>query len=444
MKILIAHNFYQQPGGEDAVFRAEAALLERHGHTVTRFIAHNDQIDAMSKMRVAASTLWNRSMQRRLRDVVRRERIDVAHFHNTFPLISPAAFGAARSAGAAVVQTLHNHRFVCSNGILYRDGHLCGDCLGHPVAWRGVLRGCYRGSRAATAVVALMQATHRMKRTWHSDIDAYIAPSESTRGRLCGSGLPASRVIVKPHFVDPDPGIGIGDERCAVFVGRLSEEKGLRTLLRAWDLLPRPPRLKIIGDGPLADLLRPAPRNVEWLGRLPMEAAYDQIGRAAALIMPSECHETFGRVIAEAYAKGTPVIATKLGAAPEMVHPGITGFLCEPGDAHDLAIQVERSFVDPNILAEMRAAARREYEAHYHADSNYDQLMAIYRRALESRCGGFHAHAQAGVHHNELGRWEPVRLTVGRTAGAIRDARHVLPAALVSAADDGRRAGAAA
>lgn len=409
MRILIAHNYYQQAGGEDVVFEAEAALLERHGHDVVRHAVHNDAIREMGQLRLAARTVWSREGRRTIADLVREHRPDIVHFHNTFPLISPAAYGAAREAGAAVVQTLHNHRLACPNGVVCRDGHACLECVGRRFAWPGIAHACYRGSRKATAVVALMQLTHRALGTWQDDVDLYISPSASTRRILCSAGLPADRVIVKPHFVDPDPGIGNGDGGYFIYLGRLSEEKGLRTLLKAWASMRNPPLLKIAGDGPLAPLVREAGPQVQWLGRLPMTQAYDVVGGASALIFPSDCYETFGRAIAEAFAKGTPVIASRLGTSIEMIEPGRTGELFDPGDALDLASRVNELAAAPaDRLRQMRAAARHEYEAKYRADANYEQLVAAYNRALDQR----HRRAPAADHH-ELGRWAPRGLAAG-------------------------------
>lgn len=407
MRILIAHNYYQQPGGEDVVFEAEANLLESRGHTVIRYVVHNDQVNAMSRIRLAASAIWNRAIGHELYTLVKKEKIEIAHFHNTLPLISPAAYSAVRSAGAAVVQTLHNHRLICPKAVLYRDGKVCTDCVGRSFAWPGIVHGCYRGSHLATATVALVQLAHRAKGTYENDVDLYIAPSQSTMNRLTDF-LPRDRIVVKPHFIDPDPAPGEGQGGYAVFVGRLSPEKGVETLLQAWAKVHPPLRLTIIGDGPLASLLRLPPSGVQWLGRQPLDIAYKLIGDAAMLIFPSGCHETFGRSIAEAFAKGTPVIASNLGASPEMIDVGRVGLLFEPGNADDLARQITNLTSDPIRLRQMRSAARQEYEAKYNATSNYDQLVSIYARALSLRHRtNFAWPNQPQLHHDELGRREP-------------------------------------
>jgi glycosyltransferase involved in cell wall biosynthesis len=164
-----------------------------------------------------------------------------------------------------------------------------------------------------------------------------------------------------------------------------------------------------VGDGPLASLFEKPLANVDWLGRQPPDVVNRLMGDAAALIFPSECQETFGRVIAEAYAKGTPVIASNIGAAPEMVRPGVTGRLFQASNAEDLASQVNSSFSNIDSLRRMRPAARAEYEGRYHANSNHEQLLAIYERAL-----GMHQRsAQPHLHHDELGRWQPAGLAGG-------------------------------
>lgn len=393
MRILIAHNYYQQPGGEDGVYESEADLLESRGHDVTRFSIHNDRVNMMGKLAAARTTLFGGDATQELRDIVRRRQIDLVHFHNTFPLISPAAYAAVRAEGAAVVQTLHNHRVTCVNAVLSRDGKPCEKCLGKPLALPGVRHACYRDSKAASAVVAAMQTLHRARGTWRRDVDQYIAPSRSTRLRLGTNGLPLSRITVKPHFVSPDPGPAAGAGNHALFVGRLSFEKGLDVLLAAWQLLQQSIPLKIIGDGPLSPLLRNAPPHITWLGRQPATQVMHLIGDAALLISPSQCHETFGRVIAEAFSRGTPVLASNLGAAPEMITPDETGHLFTT--PRDLAARVDRLFSTPGALRRMRPAARHAFEANYHADANYPQLLAIYETALNRR----HRTAPIPGHH---------------------------------------------
>jgi glycosyltransferase involved in cell wall biosynthesis len=378
MKILLCHNYYQQPGGEDQSFAAEARLLETHGHDVQRFTLHNDSIDEMSHWDLARRTFWNRDTFHTLRRLIRRQRPDVMHCTNTFPLISPAAYYAARAEGVPVVQSLRNYRLLCPNALFLRDGKVCEDCLGKSVPWPGVLHGCYRDSRPASAVVAGMIAGHRAMRTWTRAVDLYFTLTEFARGKFIEGGLPADRIAVKPNFIDPDPGVGTGQGGYAIFVGRLSPEKGIETLLAAWKQMSAELPLRIVGDGPLLEQVRLAAASdphIESLGRRTPAEVLDLIGAASCLVMPSIWYETFGRTIIEAYAKGTPVVASRIGALAELVEEERTGLLFRPGDPADLAAKVQRN------LSHMRLEARREYQRKYTGTINYAQLMAIYHEA---------------------------------------------------------------
>lgn len=384
MKVLLCHNQYQQRGGEDEVFEAEARMLEEYGHAVIRYTRHNDAINDIGRWDVTCRTLWNRETYAGLRELIRQERPAVMHCTNTFPLISPAAYAAARAEGVAVVQGLHNYRLLCPSALFLRDGKVCEDCQGRAVAWPGVRHACYRGSRAASAVVAALNAVHRGLGTWRRGVDLYFTLTEFSRRKLVAGGLPADRIVVKPNCVHPDPGPGDGRGGYVVFVARLSAEKGIDTLLDAWRRLARPVLLKVIGDGPLADRVKAAaaanPR-VEYLGRRPLPEVLDVIGGASCLVMPSVWYETFGRTIIEAYAKGTPVVASRLGAMAELVDEGRTGLLFDAGDPDALAAAVDRLLADPAALARMRPACRQEFEAKYTAATNYRQLIGIYERA---------------------------------------------------------------
>ncbi len=385
MKILVVHNYYQQPGGEDRCLEAEVALLRAHGHEVVPFCAHNDAIDGMSRWDAAARTVWSRPAYRAIRDLIRAHRPQVAHFHNTFPLISPAAYYAARAEKVPVVQTLHNFRLLCPNALFYRDGRVCESCLGKSVPWPGVVHKCYRGSLGASAAVATMLTAHRALGTWREAVDVYIALTDFARRKFIAGGLPAGKVVVKPNFVAPDPGPGTGARGYAAFVGRLSAEKGIDTLLKAWEQIGGRVPLKIVGDGPLAATVAEAATKVpgvEWLGRQPPDAVNAVIGEALAVVVPSRCYETFCRVAVEAFAKGTPVIASGLGAMAEVVDHGRTGLHFTPGDAGELAAAVVRLAADAPEREQMRVAARQEFERKYTAAANYPMLRAIYEKAL--------------------------------------------------------------
>lgn len=381
----MAHNHYQYSGGEDRSFAAEEMLLRARGCQVVRYTLHNDQVKRMKRFALLMATLWNDDAYQSIRNIIRQEQPQVAHFQNTFPLISPAAYYAAKTEGIPVVQTLRNYRLLCPNALFFRDRGVCENCLGKSVPWPAVVYACYRGSRAVTGAVATMLTVHRTLGTWSRMVDVYIALTEFAREKFIEGGLPAEKIVVKPNFVYPDPGVENGKRKYALFVGRLSPEKGIRTLLNAWEVLKGSVALKIVGNGPLADEVQEASKHilgVEWLGQKDLEEVYSLMGDAAFLIFPSEWYETFGRVAIEAFAKGTPVLAANIGAVGEITEDGRTGLLFKPGDPEDLAAKVEWAWSHPEAMQAMGREARREYEEKYTAERNYKMLMDIYHRAI--------------------------------------------------------------
>jgi glycosyltransferase involved in cell wall biosynthesis len=393
MRILVVHNFYQQPGGEDQVFRDEAALLRQHGQDVSTLEFDNDAIAKMGaagRVALARKTIWNADSYARIRQTCQSFRAEVVHFHNTFPLVSPAGYAAARDAGAAVVQTLHNYRLICPAATLFRQGGVCEQCVGRAVPWPGVAHKCYRGSRSATAVTAGMLAWHRMRGTYRNAVDRYIALTEFARSKLIEGGLPPAKLVVKPNFV-PDLPEGSGSGDFVLFVGRLVLEKGIATLLSAWKL-PKSGalsglKLRIIGDGPLAEQVRAAAAEnpqVVYDGRRSPQEVCDALGQARLLVFPSQWYEGLPRTIIEAYAKGTPVLASRLGSMIELVQEGRTGGLFQPGDPADLIRQASLLVDNVAGLVELRRGARAAFLARYTADQNYRMLQAVYDQAVRA------------------------------------------------------------
>ncbi len=388
LKVLVVHNSYQQAGGEDVVCAAEAALLRQHGHEVVEYHEDNRRIQEMSRLAVAAQTLWSRPAHRKLLQLVRHVHPDVIHFHNTFLLISPSAYYASQEAGVPAVQTQHNYRVLCPAATFFRDGHVCEDCLDKTLPWPGVVHACYRGSRSQTAVVAAMLTVHRALKTWRDQVDLYLAVTDFSRRKFIAGGLPAEKVVVKPNFVHPDPGMKDGHGRYALFVGRLSPEKGLRTLLQAWEGVKDIP-LKLVGDGPLMDEVRAVVRAqtlgaVEVLGRRPQQEVLDLMHGASFLVFPSEWYECFPVTLAEAFACGLPAVVSSLGAMAEIVENGRTGLHFRPGDPEDLAAKVEWAWGHTREMTVMGREARRQYEQKYTAERNYQRLMEVYQMAIDS------------------------------------------------------------
>lgn len=383
MTILMVHEFYRLRGGEDRAFLAECELLESRGHRVVRFTEDNSRIASMGRLRLLGAALWNVRAAAALRRLMRRERPQLVHFHNLFPLLSASVLRAAQQCGVAVVQTLHNFRLLCVNGLLHRRGAPCQKCVGRRLPWHGVLYGCYRRDRAASAVAAVAGFAQRRLGAWHDGIDAYIVLSEFARAVLQRGGLPAERLHVRPNFVTPDPGLGDGGGGYVLYLGRLSEEKGLKVLLEAWKMLASPASLRIAGEGPLEAWVRSqTDERIRYLGALPHDAALEQLRRALLLAVPSTCYEGSPLAALEALAVGTPLLASRIGSLPELVEPGRTGWLAPPGDAASWAEVLAEALSDRDRLVRMRAGARSVYQSRYDGEAAYASLMEIYRRVL--------------------------------------------------------------
>jgi glycosyltransferase involved in cell wall biosynthesis len=388
MKILLIHSAYRLRGGEDSVLAAEGQLLRAAGHTVIEYLRDNSEISGYSTLKraiLAPRSVWAWDSYRQIKALLARERPDLAHFHNTFPLISPSAYYACREAGVPVIQSLHNPRLLCPAATLQRDHRACQDCMGKTFAWPAVLHGCYRGSRTQTGIVAAMLAIHWQFKTWERAVDRYVVFSEFYRRKFIEAGLPAEKIVVKPHFVE-DRGVRHTDGRYALFVGRLATEKGVDTLLEAWKGLRHIP-LMIRGDGQLLPRVQAFAREtggtVQILPRLDRDELAELMQGARFLVWPSEgYYETFGLVAAEAFSCGVPVLASRTGVMKEIVAEGRTGLHFTPADPADLAAKAEWAWDHPKEMEVLGRHARKEYETKYTAARNYELLMDIYRQVL--------------------------------------------------------------
>ena len=387
LSVLVIHNRYCSPGGEDAVVRAETELLRRAGHRVVQFTRINGSIARFSPWRKAAlfaGTTWNREVYRDLRRLIREEKPDVAHCHNLVPLISPSAYYACQDAGVPVIQTLHNYRLLCPKGTLYDDSRSCHDCLGSLM--HGVWRGCYRGSRLQTAALAGMLAIHRRLGTWQHCVGAYIALSRFSRSQLLAAGFPLAKVHVKPNFLSHEPKPRPGRGEYAVFVGRLSPEKGIMEMLKVWQHLTHIP-LKVIGDGPLlaeaVEFVEHSRCNhIQFLGARSPEQVLQHLRGALFLVFPSRWPEPFGLVLLEAAGCGVPALAARTGGVPEIVTDGETGLLFDPEDAGELATKACWAWAHPAEMESLGAGARQSYLRNFTAERNYQQLMNVYSSLL--------------------------------------------------------------
>lgn len=388
MRVLMLHNRYLFPGGEDLSYTTDVGLLQRAGHEVQTIEEHNDRIHRLGSLRSAARTVWSQEAYTRVRRELRQQRYDILHVQNFFPLLSPSVYYAARAEGVAIVQTLRNYRLLCPSSDLFRDRRPCELCVGKRIPWPGVLHACYRDSRAATVAVAAMLSVHRAMGTWTRCVDRYIALTPFGRDKFIQGGLPAAKIVVRPNSVCPDPGPGPGRGGFAVFVARLDEQKGVRTLLRAWRRVGSTLPLKIIGDGPLAPLVDEVVKtdaNVTWLGTLSWSDTIRVIGEADLLVFCAESYEGQPRVIVEALARGTPVIAPRLGAMAGMIDEGVAGRLFSAADPESLADAIQAVIAEQTTLALMRRAARQVFEERYAPATAATSLVKIYEAAIGAR-----------------------------------------------------------
>lgn len=382
MKILVLHNHYQQAGGEDRVFEAETVLLEAKGHHVIKYEISNDSIASMNAISVAQKTLWNRSTYSEIRNVIRSEKPHIAHFHNTLPLMSPSAYHAVKDESIAVVKTLHNYRLLCPNGLFFRDGHVCENCMGKFFPLPGIVHQCYRNSRRASAAVATMIAFHRLIGTWNKTIDLFIAPSEFARQKMIRGGMPERKIVVKPNFVYPEMGDSCNAAEFGLFVGRLSVEKGIRTVLDAWTKNSINFPLVIVGDGPEIDLAKTSHPQITALGWKTRQEVFALMKRASFLVFPSIWYENLPMTIIEAFSTGLPVIAGNLGSMRSIVDHERTGLLFTANDPLDLTKQIKWLLNNNEKRLWMGKEARKEFETRYSAEKNYETLMDIYKRAI--------------------------------------------------------------
>lgn len=393
-RVLLVHNHYRKgnPAGEDNAVAQEADLLRSAGVEVFTYFRSNDEVDEANVLRSAqvAAGMW-RSLrsQRDIAELIATHRPDVAHFHNTFPLISASGYVACRKAGIPVVQTLHNYRPLCAAATLYRNGAVCRECS-PPNFFPAIRHRCYR-SLSGSAAVATMLAANWYLGDYTRLVDRYLVLTQFAAALLRRAGLPAPKIEVKPNFARVDRQVGQGGGGYAVFVGKFAEEKGVRTLLNAWRELREIP-LRLVGTGPLDGVLRAAAAAdnlpVEFCGMRDRADVLEILARAELLVVPSEWFEGFPLCIVEAYGCGTPVVAARIGGLPEVVESGVTGLLFEPGNAPMLAAAVRELWSDKQQRTNMRGACRFRFEQSFSPEVNLRLLLGAYSRTLAAYGSG--------------------------------------------------------
>jgi len=386
VNILLVHNYYRERGGEYRVFVDEVEMLRRHGHDVRTFTRHNDDTQGMNALTLARKTIWNREVYDEISLILQRDPFDIVHVHNTLALISPAVFHACRDNNVPVVQTLHNYRLVCANGLLFRNGAICEECLQTKLPHPALRYGCYRGSRIATAGVVATTVWHKKIGTWSDVVSGFITLNSSARDVYRRYGIPDEKLFIKPNAVDTRNLPGDGKGGYALYVGRLVPEKGVETLVSAWREASVEIPLKIVGDGRLLEDLkaRAAGLPITFEGLHSRSETLDLMRKAIVLVFPSTCYEGFSRVPIEALAMGTPVLASRLGAVMDVVIDGKTGFFFNPGDSASLGRQMKEIESNPSALARMRTHARNDAVERFGEDANHRTLVSIYESVIRA------------------------------------------------------------
>jgi glycosyltransferase involved in cell wall biosynthesis len=389
MKILLVHNRYKQVGGEDTVFHAEKELLIQNGHEVDTLLYDNNEIKSTyDKILSGLKAFYNTSSADDIKEKIASFRPDVIHVHNFLPLVSPSVFFVAKKRRVPVILTLHNYRLICPSSTLFHNGRIYEKSIHSFLPLDAIWKGVYRNSRMQTAAVALMTAIHNALGTWRTRIACYIALTQFARQKICDSKLriPGSKFFVKPNFTQNNGYEPIDREDFFIYIGRLSEEKGLRTLLKACDLFPF--KLIIVGDGPLRGLVEQAAMtnsNINYIGFVSKQNVLQYMSRCKALIFPSTWYEGFPMTIVEAFSTGTPVIASDLGSMSEIIQHEVNGLHFRPGDERDLILRINELSQNTELAKRVSINARSSYERFYTPEQNYKQLMGIYKNAIQQR-----------------------------------------------------------
>lgn len=381
MKVLQVHNHYRFRGGEDVMFEQIGAMLRENGHDVVVFERHSNVVQGvLGKLNAVASSIYSSESKRQVDAVLRTERPELVHIHNLYPLISPSILESCRDRATPVVMRCPNYRLVCPTGLHLRDGKHCTKCHNGHEYWCA-LTNC-RGNALESAAVAIRNALVRKWGLIAENVTMFVPPSECVKRRLVEAGIPRERIRVVPnmvgvpqHTADPSQGTYVA------FAGRLSAEKGAETFLSAAARLPHIP-FRLAGEGELLPgLRRRAPENVTFVGQLPRHQLASFYGGARMSVVPSVWEEAFGLVAAESMAHGVPVIASNIGALPEIVDHGRTGLLFEPGNDELLAAQIAALWDAPEEGKEMGVRGREKVLREYARDVYYSRILGVYRDA---------------------------------------------------------------
>ncbi|WP_420580233.1 glycosyltransferase family 4 protein [Reichenbachiella sp.] len=385
-KILAVHNKYLIPGGEDTSFKIEVELLRSNGHEVVEYLEDNSKVHELGMFRTAFKTIWSFETYRKIQGLCKKHCIDVVCTQNFFPLISPSIYYAASSLKIPIVQYIRNYRLTCVNGLLYRNGKSCNRCVGKTLPYYGVLFGCYRNSRLASIVVASMIGFHRIIGTWTKKVTAYIALTEFAKQKLISSRIPKNKIFVKPNFIGESPRLSLAPSKTALYVGRISSEKGIQCMINAWNKVDTEYQLRIIGDGPLLEHFKKSTSNktIHFEGRKPSDEITEIMKSCAFLIFPSECYEGMPRTIIEAFSVRLPVISSNIGAMSTMITDFKNGLHFEVGNVEDLSNKIREIIHDDALRNKIGENGHKDFRKKYTEHENYKMLYSILSSVIQS------------------------------------------------------------
>lgn len=384
--VLMAHNYYQVPGGEDTVFHNEVNMLEKNGHKVIKYTRHNDEIKdgVLSKLKLGIDTIFSFKTYKEVKKLIDENEIDIVHVHNTLPLISPSIYYAARAKKVPVVQTIHNFRLLCPGATFTRNSEICEDCISKGLG-QSLKHKCYRGSLAQTFIMYVMLKFHRIIGTY--DKINYITLTEFNKKKLLNLVKVESKIYVKPNFVEKrEQSERILDDYF-VYIGRLDEIKGINFLIEAWKDIDENIELYVIGTGPEKEKIKKFIeknniKNVKMLGFMQRNKIFDIIQKSRAVVVPSNWNEPFGMVIIEAFSKGVPIIASKIGSIPYIVDHNVNGILVDPGDKLKLKESINNIFYDNKLNKALGKNAYNKFNEYYTDIVNYNRLIEIYEELV--------------------------------------------------------------
>lgn len=387
MKILIVHNQYLHPGGEDEVVNAEVEMLRQFGHEVVLFEKNNSEIQKFSVFKKVTFVLGNvrfsKDVYTELLKFIKIQKPDIAHFHNIYLRVTPAAYDACVDSKVPIVQTLHNYRPICPSGTFFRNNIICEDCLekGNKSV---VINRCWRNSYLQSYVLVNALNSALKNDVYSKKIDMFIALSKFSKEKMVQNGYDKNRIVIKPNFLESSL-VNIDKKgEYILFIGALREYKGILTLMEAWEKNKNRIKLKIVGSGPLETTLEKkySHKNLEFLGQQTLKDTIKYIQQSRFVVVPSECYETFSRVTMEAYSCGKPVLASRLGALQDIVIDGKTGLFFEPGNVGDLAEKINYLNNRVDLIKEFGINSRKIFEEKYTVTTNYNSLIKIYKTVL--------------------------------------------------------------